>query len=185
MSYIYKQHQPKNFTPLKLNSNEINLKDQKRTNTDSLVINRNYNNENNENNFDDLERKNQTDDSATMSPISSTNSAALSPHQQINIAPANQQQIPTRYIDRRTSTSAIPTDPHKFNVNYSTAGQKLARKAQELIKSVEISKDSVKKDAEQTNIKSIVNDNQASDNGNGSGSGSGGGSINEDWQNVN
>ena len=184
MSYIYKQqHQQKNFAPLKINSNEINLKETKRTHTDSLVQNRNYanSNENSENNFDELERKIQTDDSATMSPISSTNSAALSPQ-----ASSNQQQIPTRYIDRRISTSALSTDPHKFNVNYTTAGQKLARKAQELIKSVEISKE-----AEQTDATSVVNnkranDNQANDNnGNGSGSGSGGGSVNDDWQNVN
>jgi hypothetical protein len=52
------------------------------------------------------------------------------------------QVIPTRFIDRRVSTSLIQSDPYKFNVNYFEAGQRLAKKAQEQLKSLEKIKDS-------------------------------------------
>jgi hypothetical protein len=51
------------------------------------------------------------------------------------------QVIPTRFIDRRVSTSLIQSDPYKFNVNYFEAGQRLAKKAQEQLKSLEKTKD--------------------------------------------
>lgn len=49
--------------------------------------------------------------------------------------------IPTRFIDRRVSSGVAQTDPYKFNVNYSELGQRLAKKAQAQLKSLEKSKD--------------------------------------------
>ena len=82
---------------------------------------------------------------SAMSPISSTNSA-LSPHLVSNCnnnssSNNNVQTIPTRFIDRRVSNGVAQSDPYKFNVNYSEAGQRLARKAQEQLKTVEKSKE--------------------------------------------
>lgn len=88
---------------------------------------------------------------STMSPISSTNSVA-SPRlisgssNNINSNANNHssgtvQSIPTRFVDRRVSTSIIESNPYKFNVNYSEAGQRLAKKAQEQLKTVEKSKE--------------------------------------------
>jgi hypothetical protein len=81
--------------------------------------------------------------STTNSPLSSSNSSnsPTSPNQQSITTTSStnltSQSIPTRYIDRRVSTSVIQSDPYKFNVNYSEAGQKLAKKAQEQLKTVE------------------------------------------------
>ncbi|RNA08885.1 hypothetical protein BpHYR1_013839 [Brachionus plicatilis] len=49
--------------------------------------------------------------------------------------------IPTRFFDRRVSSSAKEANPYRFNVNYSTAGQQLAKKAHEQLKTVEKSKE--------------------------------------------
>ena len=59
------------------------------------------------------------------------------------MSPQQQQQtiIPTRFIDRRVSTGVASSDPYKFNVNYSEAGQRLAKKAHQQIKTLEKSKE--------------------------------------------
>jgi len=102
--------------------------------------------------------------------------------------------IPTRYIDRRVSNTVVE---QKFNVNYSKAGQELARKAAEQLRRVE-------KGAEQKKVHSsfLSQDGPVSQKGPSllqaalaynkkpvesdrpKASGSGGGSANDDWQNV-
>lgn len=163
---------------------------------------------------------------STMSPISSTNSAAVSPHLTISTSSSSnnisnsstnlnstninntlnhsQQQaasnttvIPTRYIDRRVSNTPVE---QKFNINYSKAGQELARKAAEQLKTVEKSKEVQKKvnsTAGFLNQSGPVNHKGPSllqaalaynkkpvESGRPKASGSGGGSANDDWQNV-
>jgi hypothetical protein len=82
-------------------------------------------------------------DSSAMSPMSSVASSHTSPRPVAMPAvnPAHQFIIPTRFVDRRVSTSVAQSDPYRFNVNYSEAGQRLARKAQEQLKVVEKVKD--------------------------------------------
>jgi hypothetical protein len=70
----------------------------------------------------------------THSPVTPSNSSLMSPQQQQTI-------IPTRFIDRRVSTGVASSDPYKFNVNYSEAGQRLAKKAHQQIKTLEKSKE--------------------------------------------
>lgn len=70
----------------------------------------------------------------THSPVTPSNSSLVSPQQQQTI-------IPTRFIDRRVSTGVTSSDPYKFNVNYSEAGQRLAKKAHLQIKTLEKSKE--------------------------------------------
>lgn len=82
----------------------------------------------------------------TTSPRSTTpNSGLTSPQQQQlqqqATTTASNTIIPTRYIDRRVSAGIIQTDPYKFNVNYSEAGQRLAKQAQAQLKSLEKSKE--------------------------------------------
>lgn len=119
------------------------------------------------NQLDSQEDLRIVDTSAMMSPISSIASTTASPRQLTNsscssnqnishstainnnnnnnsqgyqhgfVPSAHQFLIPTRHVDRRVSTSVTQTDPYKFNVNYSEAGQRLARKAQEQLKTVE------------------------------------------------
>ena len=153
MSYIYKQQQlpqhKNNLTPLKINSNNSN-----------------------ESSHDDVSSGRMTNMS---SPGSSINgSGIVSPQANNNSV----QNLPTRYIDRRISTSAIPADPHKFNVKYSEVGLKIAKKAQDAIKKAK------EVDANETPVETIIKRSDYAENGNGSGSGSGGGSASEDWQNV-
>jgi trimeric autotransporter adhesin len=159
MSYIYKQQQQQhknNLTPLKINSNSSDLPPP----------------------HEDSSRKNTDDSCSTTmsSPISSINGSSLVSPQSSNISTV--QNIPTRFIDRRISTSALPVDPHKFNVKYSEVGQKIAQKAQEALKKT---KDV---DANEAIIQTISKRSEHFENGNGSGSGSGGGSASDDWQNV-
>ncbi len=143
---------------------------------------------------------------STMSPISSSTNSAISPHllstsssanlsnSNSNLAGINsalggsagsqQQQttnnktmvIPTRFVDRRVSTGVNQT--YKFN--YSEAGKKMAKQAQEQLKTVEKCKE---KNEDAAPTLDPVRSKRA-ENSNGSGSGSGGGSINDDWQNV-
>lgn len=82
--------------------------------------------------------------------------------------------IPTRFIDRRVSQSAIQQDPHKFNVNYSEAGSYLARAAQEQLKVAEQIKEAKKEAQKQQleQLKSNKKDNLSGEN------------TGEDWQNV-
>lgn len=73
-----------------------------------------------------------------------SSSGLTSPHNNQN--PHNHSHstttvIPTRFIDRRVSSGVAQTDPYKFNVNYSELGQRLAKKAQAQLKSLEKSKD--------------------------------------------
>ena len=109
---------------------------------------------------DNLVTESQTDEEiqSTMSPISSTTSG-ISPHltngnnnnnsnnNNMPMSPRNNSTtttaavIPTRFMDRRVSTGVFQSDPYKFNVNYVEAGKKLAKKAQEQLKTVEKSKD--------------------------------------------
>lgn len=105
--------------------------------------------------------------------------------------------IPTRYIDRRVSNTPVE---QKFNINYSKAGQELARKAAEQLKRVEKSKEVQKKvnsTAGFLNQSGPVNQKGPSllqaalaynkkpvESGRPKASGSGGGSANDDWQNV-
>ena len=114
------------------------------------------------------EKKSHDETSETSALVSPQANAATNLH------------IPTRYSDRRVSTSAISTDPHKFNVKYAEVGQRIARKAQETIKKAkEIDANDALSTAPATSKRS-----DSVENGNGSGSGSGGGSANDDWQNV-
>ena len=132
--------------------------------------------------------QNQTADSqddlqlidSTMSPISSSTNSALSPHlisstssstnlSNSNLAPKVTQlnQIPTRFVDRRVSTCVNQT--YKFN--YQEAGQRMARKAQEQLKTVEKCKeDEVALEAANKARMAEISAN--------------GGSIGDDWQNV-
>ena len=165
MSYIYKQQQQQqksHLGPLKIsnsNQSELNLKSEKPLSPSQSQLNCNV-----------LENSENTFDTGPISPVSSS-STAVSPQQQQQ----NTQHIPTRYVDRRISTSALPADPHKFNVNYSTAGQKLARKAQELLKSVEISKESETPASNDTANIATTPTHNADSLSNG---------ISDDWQNV-
>jgi len=164
MSYIYKQQQHQqqqhknNLTPLKINSNSSDLPPP----------------------HEDSGRKNTDDSCSTTmsSPISSINGSSLVSPQSSNTI-NTVQNIPTRFIDRRISASALPVDPHKFNVKYSEVGQKIAQKAQEALKKT--------KDVDAANdaiIHTVSKRSEHVENGNGSGSGSGGGSASDDWQNV-
>lgn len=136
---------------------------------------------------------------STMSPISSNNSA-ISPHLMstssstnlsnsnlsngINVnnnsnnkINSNIQTIPTRFVDRRVSTSVNQT--YKFN--YQEAGQKLARKAQEQLKTVEKCKEKNNDElvvvANKDSPKKVQTTNKESEL-------SGSSPISDDWQNV-
>jgi len=138
---------------------------------------------------------------STMSPISSTNSAVVSPRLNNNNLNTSQTVIPTRYIDRRVSS--VPVE-QKYNLNYSEVGQRLARKAEETLKTVEISKEKQKQFVQSTFLNGNTNVTNAK-NGPSllqaalaynkknlaeqqpqkpKSSGSGGGSASDDWQNV-
>jgi len=71
--------------------------------------------------------------------------------------------IPTRYVDRRVSSSAIQQDPYKYNVNYSEAGQRLARQAQEQLKIVDKLKEAkrVETNLYADSMGSFLNENEA------------------------
>ena len=117
---------------------------------------------------------------SAMSPISSTNSA-LSPHLVSNCnnnssSNNNVQTIPTRFIDRRVSNGVAQSDPYKFNVNYSEAGQRLARKAQEQLKTVEKSKE----ETQEVIITTSSNRRNSDYFGNNNDEAP----LGEDWQNV-
>ncbi len=74
----------------------------------------------------------------------------------------------------------------QFNVNYSEAGQRLARKAQEQLKTVEKSKE-IKQQQNTSLLASALAYNKRNTNTTPkptNSSGSGGGSTTEDWQNV-
>jgi len=142
---------------------------------------------------------------STMSPISSTNSAVVSPRVNNNSTTSNSLNvsttvIPTRFVDRRVSS--IPVE-QKFNLNYAEVGQRLARKAEETLKTVEISKEKQKQFVQSTFLNGNTNVTSAK-NGPSllqaalaynkknladqqpqkpKSSGSGGGSPNDDWQN--
>jgi hypothetical protein len=138
---------------------------------------------------------------STMSPISSNNSA-ISPHLMstssstnlsnsnlsngINVnnnsnnkINSNIQTIPTRFVDRRVSTSVNQT--YKFN--YQEAGQKLARKAQEQLKTVEKCKEKNNDEIvvvvanNKDSSKTVQTTNKESEL-------SGSSPISDDWQNV-
>lgn len=124
----------------------------------------------------------------TMSPMSSTtpNSGLASPHHQINTSLNNinaQPIIPTRFTDRRVSAGLVQTDPYKFNVNYSEAGQRLAKKAQEQLKTLEKSKEvpEINGNSDVITTKSLNSRRMSSDNFNMETAPS---SIGDDWQNV-
>jgi hypothetical protein len=86
---------------------------------------------------------------AQKTPTTTTTTTFNTTNRSVNVSgsggvnSAHQFIIPTRFIDRRVSTSVTNTDPYKFNVNYSEAGQRLARKAQEQLKSKDNAADSV------------------------------------------
>ncbi len=100
----------------------------------------------------------------------STSSTTLTP---LANASASAGYIPTRYTDRRVSTSAIQPDPYRFNVNYSEAGSHLARSAQEQLKIAEQIKEAKKEAQRQAAIAAIksTKDNSSEN-------------VGEDWQNV-
>jgi hypothetical protein len=73
------------------------------------------------------------------------------------------------------------TDPYKFNVNYSEAGQRLAKKAQEQLKVAEKVKESAAADtAKPTSINSGSRQNSTDVSGNGNDTSE----LGEDWQYV-
>ncbi len=144
---------------------------------------------------------------STMSPISSTNSAVVSPrvnnnnNSTSNSLNTSTTVIPTRFIDRRVCS--VPVE-QKFNLNYSEVGQRLARKAEETLKTVEVSKEKQKQFVQSTFLNGNTNVTNAK-NGPSllqaalaynkknladqqpqkpKSSGSGGGSASDDWQNV-
>lgn len=114
-------------------------------------------------------------------PSSTTpNSGLTSPHQ-ANGASSQQAQptttvIPTRFVDRRVSNGVSQSDPYRFNVNYSEAGQRLAKQAQAQIKTLEKSKEAdtveIVSNTSNTNSRRFSTD-QFDANSNG-----------DDWQNV-
>ncbi|CAF0711793.1 unnamed protein product [Brachionus calyciflorus] len=123
---------------------------------------------------------------ANCSPISSTSVASPRFVQTQNLTNNNSNlptpnsnpnpKIPTRYFDRRVSTSVMDSNPYKFNVNYSAAGQQLAKKAHEQLKTVEKSKELKKLESEKKNNATVVkkkNDYINNDDE----------SLNDDWQN--
>lgn len=83
--------------------------------------------------------------------------------------------IPTRFVDRRVSAGGVQSDPYKFNVNYSEAGQRLAKKAQAQLKSLEKSKEDeiviVTSSVRRVSVSEEANGGEAAMNG-------------DDWQNV-
>lgn len=104
---------------------------------------------------------------ATMSPISS--SRLTSSSSSSNICSNN-----TRFGDRRVSTSIIEPNPYKFNVNYSAAGQRFAKKALDQLKTVEKSKELVKPEQQESVHKMKKKDYVSFDDE----------TLNDDWQNV-
>ena len=79
--------------------------------------------------------------------------------------------IPTRFFEKQLLKTAKDVNPYKFNVNYSAAGQKLAKKAQEQLKTVkEIEKIKIEEnDIIMSYQKSIYNNDE---------------SLNDDWRIV-
>lgn len=141
---------------------------------------------------------------STMSPISSSTNSAISPHlistssstnlsnSTSNLNGSTSQTsgsnntvkpnttntitttcIPTRFVDRRVSTS-VGQQTYKFN--YSEAGQRMARKAQEQLKTVEKSKETDSLLVDSASPVSPLSKQNGDPNTNGL--------INEDWQNV-
>ena len=92
------------------------------------------------------------------------------------------------------STSVAQADPYKFNVNYSEAGQRLARKAQEQLKTAEKVKEigtatSVLAEATKAVAVALVSNSSASNSNRGSRRNSteafnDGSEFGEDWQYV-
>lgn len=109
----------------------------------------------------------------TISPrYVNTNTGRITPN--IPTPNSNTATIPTRFFDRRTSNSTKEANPYKFNVNYSAAGQQLAKKAHEQLKTVEKSKEL---SAEKNEVNSMPR--RKSDYINHDDE-----SLNDDWQNV-
>ena len=119
------------------------------------------------------------------------NSGLASPHHQINTSLNNissQPIIPTRlFTDRRVSSGLVSSDPYKFNVNYSEAGQRLAKKAQEQLKTLEKSKEvpdtTQGNNSESIKTKSLNSRRLSADNFNSLESTPN--AFGDDWQNVN
>jgi hypothetical protein len=98
---------------------------------------------------DDLDYQNLTSPSSTSGISSPSVLSYLSNYSLSNnstthqlttsTATATNTIIPTRFIDRRVSQPS--QDPHKYNVNISEAGSRLARAAQEQLKVAEKLKD--------------------------------------------
>jgi len=156
-SLLKKKHNQNGLAENTKNSNEINSK-KELVATHCKKMNTNFTNKaethlvidakcadtrqtSSQHRFDETRSNEST--STNNSPISLANSnhSPKSPNQHLTTTTSSShvtsQPIPTRYIDRRVSTSVIQSDPYKFNVNYSEAGQKLAKKAQEQLKTVE------------------------------------------------
>lgn len=117
----------------------------------------------------------------TTSPRSTTpNSGLTSPHHQHQQQTATTTTIPTRFVDRRVSAGLVQTDPYKFNVNYSEAGQRLAKQAQAQLKSLEKSKE-----ADTIEVATAPVSSSSSRRPSSNGDIFDPNAIGDDWQNVN
>jgi hypothetical protein len=128
--------------------------------------------------------------STTCSPRSSS-TANLSSHAVAHtpspvVPSAHQFIIPTRYVDRRVSTSVTSADPYKFNVNYSEAGQRLAKKAQEQLKVAEKIKETAAANAEVVVTSSSIRNSGSRRNSTDAAAGNGNetSEMGDDWQYV-
>ena len=172
MSYIYKQPQinTKNKRTSSFSTNELTNETYNNNNNNDqqqlLLLNCNNQNIN-------VNNSNNNNNCIVISPAMSTNSA-ISP-QNLNSSNSNSTtnlsnvpNIPTRFVDRRVSTSIMQSDPYKFNVNYSEAGQRLAKKAQEQLKCVEKSKedliDNQQQQQQQQTISQSINNSKNNNN---------------------